>query len=144
MTDESTRARAAALPAPRRGSPVGEELRALAVAAVLRDGQSVAEAARRFGLGETTIRGWMKRFHERGHVRPERMGGSASRIGPERERIFRILAERPRLSLTGLRDALAAEGAVFAVSTVHRFLKRHGIDRETRPARSRGKRGSGW
>ena len=54
MTDESTRALAAALPAPRGGSTVGGELRALAVAAVLRGGESIAAAARRFGPGKTT------------------------------------------------------------------------------------------
>ena len=143
MTDETTSALAAALPAPRRGSPVGGELRALAVAAVLRDGESVAAAARRFGLGKTTVLNWVQRFRERGHVRPDPMGGSVSRIEPERERILRILAERPGLSITGLRNALAAEGAVFAISTVRGFLRRHGPDRETRSARRRSKRRNG-
>ena len=134
MTNESTNAAAAALPAPRRGRPVGEDLRALAVAAALREGGRAA--ARRFGLAESTVGGWVRRFRERGHVRPDSMGGRPSQIGRERERILRILAKRPELSLTGLRDALAAEGAVFALSTVHRFLKRHGLDRKTRLARS--------
>ena len=139
MTNESTNAAAAALPAPRRGRPMGEDLRALAVAAALREGGRAA--ARRFGLAESTVNGWVRRFRERGHVRPDSMGGRPSRIGRERERILRILAARPELSLTGLRDALAADGAVFALSTVHRFLKRHGLDRKTRRARSRGEWG---
>ena len=143
MTDESTRALAAALPAPRRGSTVGGELRALAAAAVLRDGQTVAAAARRFGLGKTTVLNSVQRFRERGHLRPDPRGRKPSRIEPERERIFRILAEQPDISITGLRNALAAEGAVFAISTVRAFLRRHGLHPETRYARSRGKQDSG-
>ena len=86
MTDESTRALAAALPAPRRGSTVGGELRALAVAAVLRGGESIAAAARRFGPGKTTVLNWLQRFRERGHLRPDPRGRKPSRIEPARRR----------------------------------------------------------
>ena len=61
---------------------------------------------------------------------------------PEEERVFRILAARPEIFMYGLCDALAAEGLAFRAQTVQRFLKRHGLDRETRLARRRG-RGSG-
>ena len=40
----------------------------------------------------------------------------------------------------GLRDALAAEGLAFDASTVQRFLKRHGLERERRLDRLRRKR----
>ncbi len=123
-----------------RGRPVGEELRRLAVAAVLEEGMSISAAARRFGLSRDSIGRWVKRFRERGHVRRERMGGSASRIEPERERIVRILAKRPGLSMYGLRDALAAEGLEFHAATVQNFLKRHGLERERRLARARRRR----
>ena len=56
---------------------------------------------------------------------------------PERERILRILARRPGLSMYGLRDALAAEGPDFHPTAVQRFLRRHGLTRETRLARRR-------
>ena len=82
----------------------------------------------------------MRRFRERGHVRPDRQGGSASRIEPERERILRILEARPAISVRKLRDALAAEGPVFDVSTVQRFLKRHGLERDHRLAHLRRQR----
>ena len=68
------------------------------------------------------------------------MGGRASRIEPERERIFAILERRPRLSMYELRDALAAEGLVFGGATVQRFPKRHGMERKRRLARLRRKR----
>ena len=144
MTTESTgKAKGGpvgALPELRQGRPVGTDLRGVAVAAVVERGMSAAAAARHFGLGEASVRLWVRRFRERGHVRPDKQGGSASRIEPERERILRILEAQPRLSVRGLRDALAAEGLAFDASTVQRFLKRHGLERERRLDRLRRKR----
>ena len=140
MTKESKSEPAAALRRPRRGRPVGEDLRSMAVAAVVEEGMSAAAAARRFGLARASVGNWVRRFRERGHVRPDRMGGSASRIEPHRERILRILEARPALTMYGLRDALAAEGLEFHAITVQNFLKRHGLERERRLARHRRKR----
>ena len=140
MTRESTGGPAGALQRPRQGRPVGEELRSRAVAAVLEEGMSASAAARRFGLATNSVCRWVKRFRERGHVRRERMGGSASRIEPERERILRILEARPAISMYGLRDALTAEGFSFHAATVQNFLKRHGLDRASRLARRGRKR----
>ena len=140
MTAETANGRAGLLGKQRRGSPVGQDLRGRAVAAVLEGGMSAAAAARRFGVTGESVRRWVKRFREQGHVRRERMGGSASRIEPERERILRILEARPGLSMYGLRDALAAEGLEFCAATVQRFLKRHGLERDRRLARRQRKR----
>ena len=143
MTGGSTGAPAGGLPGRRRGRAVGEDLRAAAVAAVLHEDMGIGAAARRFGLPRSTLSQWLKRFRERGHVRPDRRGGGVSRIEPERGRILRILEARPNISMYGLRDALAAEGVEFCAMTVQRFLKRHGLDRETRHARRRRERGRG-
>ena len=97
MVEESANGPAGALGRQRRGRAVGQDLRGRAVAAVLEGGMNAAAAARRFGLGENTVRGWVKRFRERGHVRPDRPKGGVSRIEPERERIFRILEAQPDL-----------------------------------------------
>ncbi len=118
-----------------RGRPVGEELRSRAVLAVVEEGMTVSAAARRFGVSRDSVDSWVKRFRERGHVRRDPMGGRASRIEPERERILRILRAQPAISMYGLRDALAAEGLVFGASTVQSFLKRNGLERERRLAR---------
>ena len=140
MTKESKNEPAGALRRPRRGRPVGEDLRSMAVAAVVEEGMSAAAAARRFGLARASVGLWVRRFRERGHVRPDPMGGSASRIEPHRERILRTLEARPALTMYGLRDALAAEGLEFHAVTVQNFLKRHGLERERRLARHRRKR----
>ncbi len=135
---------AGALPELRQGRPVGADLRGMAVAAVVERGMSAAAAARYFGLGAASVRNWVRRFRERGHVRPDRQGGSASRIEPERERILRILEARPAISVRKLRDALAAEGLAFDASTVQRFLRRHGLERDRRLARLARLRRKRW
>ena len=137
MTDERPSGPEDGLPGPRRGRAVDPDLRGRAVAAVVRHGMGIRAAARHFGLGEKSVQRWVKQFRERGHVRPGRQGGSRSRIEPERERILRILAARPALSIRGLRDALAAEGLAFSAATVQRFLKRHRLERKHRLARRR-------
>ncbi|MDE0406965.1 MAG: helix-turn-helix domain-containing protein [Alphaproteobacteria bacterium] len=135
---------AGALRRPGRGRPVGEDLRSRAVAAVVEEGMSASAAARRFGMATSSVCRWVQRFREQGHVRRERMGGSASRIEPERERILRILEARPAISMYELRDALAVEGLVFHPATVQNFLKRHGLERARRLARPRRKQWKRW
>ena len=118
---------------PRRRA-YGEDLRRLAVTAVLEDGMSLAAAGRRFGVSEISVASWVKRWRERGHLRADARGGDRKswRIEAERERIFRILERQPALTVRALRDRLAAEGVVFGSSTVQRFLERHGLRRERR------------
>ena len=138
MTDERRNPAEDELPGPRPGRAVGLDMRGRAVAAVVHGGMSAAAAARQFGLGASSVRRWVRRFRERGHVRPGKQGGCRpSLIEPERERIFRILAARPALTVRGLREALAAEGASFGTSTVQSFLKRHGLERKRRLPRRR-------
>ncbi len=139
MTNGTASAPAGELPERRRGQTVSADLRGLALAAVLREGLNMAAAARRFGLGKSTVRQWVKQFREHGHVRPGKPGGSVARLGRARERILRILAAQPEISMYGLRNALAAEGVTVDPTTVQRFLKRHGLDRDTRLGRRRGR-----
>lgn len=138
MTDERATRPEDELPGPRQGRAVGMDMRGQAVAAVVRGGISGRAAARQFGLAPATVRRWVKQFREQGHVRPGKQGGtSVSRIEPERERILRILAAKPELTVQGLRDALAGEGLSFSASTVHKFLKRHRLQRKHRLPRRR-------
>ncbi|MYE00060.1 MAG: transposase [Alphaproteobacteria bacterium] len=142
MAGGSTDAPAGGLPGRRRGRAVSEDLRALAVAAVLHEGMSRSAAGRRFGVSANSVRLWLDRFRERGHVRPDRQGVRPLQGELQRERILRILKEQPDISMYGLSAALAAEGAPVSPWAAQRFLKRHGLDRESRRARQRG-RGKG-
>ncbi len=124
-----------------QGRAVGMALRSRAVAAVLEEGMSARAAAARFGLAERSVRRWVGRFRERGHVRADARGGSTSRVEAERDRIVRLLEARPEMSSRALSEALAAEGVRLTDSTLRRFLKRHRMERSRRLAvRRRRKR----
>ena len=122
-----------------RGRAYGEDLRRRAAAAVLEEGMSLAAAGRQFDVNWRSVSRWVKRYRERGHLRPDPKGGDLRswRIEAERERIVHLLKRRPGLSIRALRDRLAADGLLFGTSTLHRFLKRHGLERARRPARRR-------
>ena len=126
MRDSASETRggpASGLPELRQGRPVGVDLRGAAVAAVVERGMSAAAAARHFGLGESSVRLWVRRFRERGHVRPDRQGGSASRIEPERERIFASWRRGRGFPCTGC-AMRGRRGPGIRRTTVQRFLKR--------------------
>ena len=116
----------------KRGRPAGEGLRRRAVAAVLEKGMSGHAAARQFEVSETSVRRWIARYLERGHMRDDPRPGRPSVTEPERERIFRLLEKRPDLSVGALQRALAAEGPVVSTASLLRFLKRHGLWRRRR------------
>ena len=118
----------------RPGRPVGQDLRRRAVAAVLEGRMSGRAAALHFEVGEASVRRWIRRYRERGHLLTDPKSGRPSRTEPERERIFRLLEERPDLSIRALQRALAAEGLAFGAATLQRFLKRHGLQRGRRLA----------
>ena len=121
----------------RPGKAVGEDLRRRAVAAVLERGMSYRETAQKFEVCVSSVLKWVQRFRARRCPGVQR-GGRDSRIEPHSERIFRLLEERPEISGRALQAALAGEGLVLGVSTVQRFLKRHGLDTRTRLAARRG------
>ena len=118
----------------RSGRPVGGDLRRRAVAAVLEKGMSARAAARLFEVSDMSVLRWVRRYRERGHLLDDPRPGRASVTEPERERIFRLLRERPDLSVRALHRALAAEGAVFSMTALQCFLKRHGLQRGRRLA----------
>ena len=122
----------------RPGKAVGEDLRRRAVAAVLERGMSYRETAQKFEVCVSSVLKWVQRFRAHGDVRAYKRGGRDSRIEPHSERIFRLLEERPEISGRALQAVLAKEGLVLGVSTVQRFLKRHGLDTRTRLAARRG------
>ena len=118
----------------KRGRPVGEDLRRRAVAAVLEGRMSGRAAARCFDVAASSVSLWVTRYRERGHLLTDPRSGRPSRTEPERERIFRLLEERPDLSIRALQRALAAEGRAFGAASLQRFLKRHGLQRGRRLA----------
>ena len=98
-------------------------------AAVLEKGMTGRAAALHFEVSEPSIWRWIRRYRERGHLRDAPRSGRPSRT--ERERISRLLKERPDLSVRALQGA-RRRGLVFDPATLHHFLKRHGLQRARR------------
>ena len=128
------------LAGPRPGRTVGEDLRRRAVAAVLERGMSFREAALKFEVAKTSVFRWVRRYRQRGNIRADPHRRPPSRIEQERERVFRLLKQRPKLTIPALQRALAAEGVTVSAATVQRFLARHGLQRKERLVRGR----RGW
>ena len=125
----------------RPGRAVGEDLRRRAVAAVLERGMSYREAGLKFEVSATSVLRWVRRLRERGHVRADPPRGRRSRIEEERVRVFRILKQRPAITVPALQRALAARGLTVGDAAVKRFLKRHGLQRRQRLAGRRFRAG---
>ena len=114
----------------KRGRPVGQDLRRRAVAAVPEGRMSARTAGRRFDGAASSVSLWIRRYREHSHLLTDPRSGRPSRTGPER--IFRLLEDRPDLSVRALQRALAAEGLVFGAASLQRVLKRHSLQRRRR------------
>ena len=88
--------------------PYSMDLRERAVGMVVRGGLSRRAAAARFGLGESTVINWVRRFQETGSVAPGRMGGHKPRaIRGEHEVWLRQRVSEHDFTLRGLVAELA-------------------------------------
>jgi DDE superfamily endonuclease len=80
----------------------------------------------------------MQRWHQRGTVQPDRIGGSKrSTLAAHAERVHALLVAEPDLTIAELRTRLAAEGIAMRRSAVGRFLTAAGLTRKKDPARRR-------
>ena len=102
--------------------PISEDLRLRAVAAV-DGGASRREAARRFGVGVSSVIRWVARHRETGSVAAKPMGGDrGSRLKKaHRDWLLARIAAEPDLTLEEMRRELAGQGLVVGYGTVWRF-----------------------
>jgi transposase len=118
---------------------LSEDLRRRLVAAV-ESGLSRRAAAERFGVSAASAVRWTKAWRESGSVRAKRQGGDqrSRRIETYREAILGAVAERVDVTLCELVQMLRERhGAVFAPSSVWRFLDRHAMTVKKNSARQR-------
>jgi transposase len=92
----------------RRRRTYTSEFKAEAVRLVTEKGQSVAEAARSLGIGDSLLRSWVAALQEKG---PDAFPGNG-RLNPHEEEIRRLKAENKRLLME--RDILKKATAFFA------------------------------
>lgn len=85
-------------------------------------GWSTCRIAEALGRSRSGVRRIRQQFRERGELKPSKRGdGPPSKVGPaQRERLARLVAERPDATLRELRDAL---GLDVSISTIDRHLR---------------------
>ncbi|WP_169592666.1 IS481 family transposase [Antrihabitans stalactiti] len=100
----------------------------------LRDGITVAETCRRYGVSRQSFYDYRRRLHDEGvaalQPRSRRPHSSPVRTAPEiEERIVTMRTDNPRWGARTIHTRLIRAGlaAPPAVSTIHRILQRHGM-----------------
>lgn len=118
---------------------ISEDLRSRVIAAV-ESGLSRRAAAARFGVAAASAVRWVRGWRESGATRAKPQGGDkrSQRIEVYRDAILAAVERQNDITLVELAEFLRAEhGAVFAPSTVWRFLDRHAMTFKKNSARQR-------
>ena len=133
--------------------PYSTDLRERVLAAAERGEGTQGGIARRFGVGERTVSGWLRAAREEDRRGPKPHGGGRARVGGAGEALAGLAAERNDATLAEYADRLAGRAGVRrSVAAVCRALKRLGLARQKRhsapPSRTartspaRGRRGA--
>jgi len=108
--------------------PYSMDLRERAVAAVEQEGMSRQAAARRFGLAASTVITWVRRFHEKGDVKPGQMGGHKPKAISGEHRTWLLgRCEVHDFTLRGLVHELAERGLKVDYRSMWEFVHAEGL-----------------
>lgn len=121
------------------GKPRSEDLRVRAIEAVVRDGLSRREAARRFKVGEASVVRWVAAYKEDGRTRPLPAGThKTSKLKPHRDWLVELRRKDNDLTLEALGERLMAAHGVAADKTMlSRFFASEGISFKKNRSRQR-------
>ena len=107
--------------------PLSNDLRERVVTRHLA-GESIRSVATVFGVAPSTVSKWTERLRSTGSVGPAKFGGHRRPIlEPHRAWIHARLAEKPELTLEGLRAELAAIGIKASYGAVRKFVHDAGL-----------------
>jgi transposase len=109
---------------------LANDLRRRVVDAVVSDGLSRNEAARRFKVSIASAVRWVKQYLTTGDISPKPAGGDrrSRRIEAQRDYLLDLIRRTPDITLLEIQQRLIANcGEHFAVSVLWRFFDRHGI-----------------
>ena len=118
---------------------ISEDLRSRVISAV-DGGLSRRAAAARFGVAAASAVRWVREWRETGSTRSKPQGGDmrSRRIEAHRDVILGAIEKQVDITLVELAEMLRSEhGAVFAPSTIWRFLDRHSMTVKKNGARQR-------
>ncbi len=115
------------------GKPLSMDLRSRTLAAI-DGGTSCRAAAVRFGVVPSTAVRWRHQQRRTGSYAPKPQGGDnrSGRIETHQASVFALYEAQRDITLDELRHALAKDGVVVAISTLHRFFARRGFTRKKR------------
>ena len=115
-------------------APVSNDLRRRVVQAI-ESGLSRREAAAKFDVSVASAVRWHQRHRLTGSVAPDAIGGDrhSHRVEAHAGKVLGWVDEKRDITLVEISDRLAAEGHVFAPSTIWRLLDRHDYTVKKRP-----------
>lgn len=122
------------------GRPYSVDLRERVVAAVERGAMSRRRAAAQFGVGISTVIGWVKRFRQTGSVAPGQMGGHRPKAitGEHREWLLQRVKEKD-FTLRGLIAELAERGLKVGYRAVWNFVHAEKLSFKKKPGGERAR-----
>lgn len=107
--------------------PLSNDLRARVVARHA-SGESIRSVGALFGVAPSTVSKWRQRLRETGSVEPGKFGGHRRPLlEPHRAWIHERYAEKPELTLEGLRAELAVRGVKVSYGAVRKFVHDEGL-----------------
>ncbi|MGV6848888.1 MAG: IS630 transposase-related protein [Marinibacterium sp.] len=117
------------------GRPLSMDIRTRALAAV-DAGMSRRGAAKRFGVGVSSVIRWDAARRATGSFAPKAQGGDtrSHRIEARGNEVMAAFEEERDQTLAELCERLAARGIATSKSGLARFFQRRGITRKKRPA----------
>jgi len=104
---------------------LSDDLRERVVNAVVECGLSRNQAAKRFGVSIASAVRWVARFHAKGEVSPDPMGGDrrSGRIEAHADYLLGLIRSEPDITLAEIRDKLIANShEAFSTSVLWRFF----------------------
>lgn len=91
-------------------------------------GESIRSVAAVFGVAPSTVSKWTQRRQRNGSVEPDKFGGyRRPLLEPHRALVHERYAEKPELTLEGLRAELAARGITVSYGAVRKFVHDEGL-----------------
>jgi transposase len=117
--------------------PYSDDLRARVVEAI-EQGATREEAAERFGVSLSSVGRFLRLERETGSISPAKFGGyKRYALAAHEERVRRLVAQQPDITLAELRARLEKEKVVIGQTSIFRFLRHLRLTFKKKPARRR-------